>query len=63
MAAGCRDCRICTESAATGCVMSGFRMLWWMLTFWNIGLLTRRCPQCRHPMSVHARRADGSLKD
>lgn len=61
--AGCRDCVTCTESAAGGLVKSPFRLVWWALTFWNIGLFVKRCPQCKHPMSRHQRRADGSLRD
>jgi hypothetical protein len=30
----------------------------WMFTMWM-----RRCPQCRHGLGRHARRADGSFKD
>lgn len=63
MAHGCRDCSRCTEIAAKGLVASPFRLIWWALTFWNIGLFTKKCPQCGHKMSVHQRRADGSFKD
>jgi hypothetical protein len=40
-----------------------FRVIWWFLTFWNIGLFLKKCPQCKHRMSLHQRRADGSFKD
>jgi hypothetical protein len=43
--------------------MSAFRLTWWLLTAWNIGLFVKKCPQCQHPMSQHARRPDGSFKD
>lgn len=63
MAAGCRDCSRCTETALTGCVMMPFRLTWWALIFWNVGMVTKHCPQCKHPLSLHARRDDGSFKD
>ena len=63
MAGGCRDCARCTENAATGCVMSAFRITWWLLTAWNIGLFIKNCPTCGHRMSLHQRRSDGSFKD
>lgn len=61
--AGCRDCARCTETPLVGLVMAPFRVVWWVCTFWNIQLVTKRCPQCKHRMSVHARRADGSFRD
>lgn len=63
MAGGCRDCKRCTEVAAAGCVMAVFRITWWILTFWNIGLFIKKCPKCKHPLSWHSRRADGSFSD
>lgn len=39
------------------------RMAIWAMTFWNLGLFVKRCPQCKHRMSIHHRRPDGSLKD
>ena len=63
MGGGCRDCTRCTEMAAKGLIASPFRIIWWMLTFWNIGLFLKRCPQCKHRMAVHQRRADGSFRD
>jgi len=63
MASGCRDCSRCTETAAKGCVAALPRIVWELLTFWNIGLFVKKCPVCKHPMRLHARRADGSFKD
>jgi hypothetical protein len=63
MAKGCRDCKRCTEAVATGCILSPFRLVLWVMTFWNIGLFVRKCPQCGHRMRLHQRRADGSFKD
>lgn len=53
MAGGCRDCTRCTETAMTGMIMALPRLVWWACTAWNIGLVVKRCPQCRHLMSVH----------
>jgi hypothetical protein len=29
----------------------------------NIGLMQKKCPTCSHKMSIHIKRADGSLSD
>lgn len=63
MAGGCRDCSQCTETALTGCLMAPFRLTWWLLTAWNLGLVTKRCPTCGHRLDLHQRREDGSFKD
>lgn len=63
MAGGCRDCNQCTETMATSTVMLLPRLVWWGLTAWNLGLFTKRCPQCKHLMSKHQRKDDGSFKD
>ena len=63
MVGKCRDCSRCTEAVAVGFVMGIFRKTWALLTFWNIGLFIKKCPQCRHRLSLHARRADGSFRD
>lgn len=67
MAFGCRDCKTCT--------MLG--ILKW-LQDWMVGLLhistagmsllvkrasARHCPQCKHVLSRHERRRDGSFID
>lgn len=61
--AGCRDCSVCTMSAAGKLA----RSFWtFPLTLVTLGLLrgfTRRCPQCHHRLARHARRPDGSFKD
>lgn len=51
--AGCRDCCRCTESFLTGLIYLPFRLAWGLATFWNIGLVARKCPQCRHGMGRH----------
>ena len=63
MASGCRDCRVCLRAPMT---RFGTQLL--LLTF-TCGLwllvkpFTKQCPQCRHRMGRHERRADGSFKD
>ena len=59
----CRDCKLCTESPIKSLLFGLPRLAWRLLTFWNIGLFQRRCPQCKHLMSQHQRRADGSFRD
>lgn len=63
MASGCRDCSQCTETWAFGFIMAIFRIMWVLCLGWNVGLFIRKCPQCRHFLSRHARRADGSFRD
>ena len=60
---GCRDCSRCTESIATRFFLFIPRLIIWILTFWNIGLFQKKCPQCSHRMKNHARKADGTFKD
>lgn len=67
MARGCRDCATCTKP--------GFAK---MGQDWTVGLLhlctvgislavkrgvSRHCPQCKHYLSNHQRRQDGSFQD
>lgn len=59
----CRDCARCTEVPIKGLIFGLPRLFWKLLTFWNIGLFQKRCPQCGHLMSLHHRRADGSFRD
>jgi hypothetical protein len=67
MAAGCRDCTTCTKP---GLVKLGQD---WTLGFVHImscGIswvikrgAMRNCPQCKHLLSNHQRRQDGSFRD
>lgn len=60
--AGCRDCSRCTESAFAGCLALPFRLVFGI--FMAIGRMgQKRCPQCGHPLSWHARDASGRFKD
>lgn len=60
---GCRDCKRCTETPIMGILLGLPRLGWTLLTFWNIGLFQKRCPECKHLLSLHERRADGSFRD
>ncbi len=62
MARGCRDCSRCTESTLTSLIALPFRLLFLPLTFFTRAVV-KKCPDCGHPLSWHARRADGSFKD
>lgn len=62
MSDGCRDCRRCTETGATGLIFILPRMIWTILTCWNIGLFQRKCPKCGHKMGMH-KMVDGRLQD
>lgn len=61
--AGCRDCSVCTMSAAgkTGRAMGV--MTFTLLTLGMTRVFTRHCPQCRHRLARHQRRPDGSFRD
>lgn len=52
---GCRDCSECTESLIYKLLAILWRLPIALLTFWNIGLFRRYCPQCRHRMSRHVK--------
>ncbi|PBO17707.1 hypothetical protein CLM85_27895 [Streptomyces albidoflavus] len=61
MARGCRDCRTCTRNLIG-------RWMWkliYLCTFaWLVKpVVMRNCPQCKHLLSAHERRRDGSFKD
>ncbi|MEV6315712.1 hypothetical protein [Streptomyces sp. NPDC051776] len=67
MANGCRDCRTCTKAGLTRMGQD------WVLAsvyLCTVGLLfvvkrgvLRHCPQCKHLLSGHRRRIDGSFQD
>lgn len=60
---GCRDCSRCTEAGIKSLLLAFPRLIGTLLFRWNIGLFSRYCPQCGHPLRMHARRSDGSFKD
>lgn len=53
MGRNCRDCPRCTEAFLFSLVFLPFRFVWWAMTFWNIAMLKRRCPQCGHWLAIH----------
>jgi hypothetical protein len=67
MGSGCRDCKTCTKPGLARMMQSlgaGFLHL----CTCGISFLTKRggmrhCPQCKHLLSNHARRRDGSFQD
>jgi len=63
MAGGCRDCSRCVETGATGFIFMIPRIIWFVLTCWNIGLFQKKCPQCGHKLSFHKMTADGKFVD
>lgn len=59
---GCRDCKRCTESRLTGCLLAPFRLVFGIFTL-PARAVQRKCPQCGHPLAWHARDASGRFKD
>jgi len=49
----CRDCPECCETGIVSLILFPFRLLWELLTFWNIGLFVKKCPQCGHRLNRH----------
>ncbi|MEU0839334.1 hypothetical protein ABZ370_07660 [Streptomyces sp. NPDC005962] len=67
MATGCRDCERCTKSWLGRVLENAAVGLMHVCTI-GISYLIKRgfrrhCPQCKHLLSRHARRADGSFRD
>ncbi|MFI6512378.1 hypothetical protein ACIBCT_32640 [Streptosporangium sp. NPDC050855] len=63
----CRDCKTCTNAAV---VRVGQRWMVGLLYLATVGVgfvvkrgFMRHCPTCRHLLSRHLRRADGSFRD
>lgn len=67
MASGCRDCGTCTKPGLARMGQNwavGFMHLMTAGISWAVKRGTmRHCPQCRHLMSRHQRRRDGSFID
>jgi hypothetical protein len=49
----CRDYNRCTEVALISLLLFPLRLAWGLLTFWNIGLVQKKCPQCGHRLKDH----------
>lgn len=52
---GCRDCPRCLEPIIVYLFKLPFRVAWEILTFWNLGLFRRYCPQCGHKIRIHTK--------
>ena len=67
MSYGCRDCKTCAAPAAakTGrALAAGTLHLFTVGISWVVSrMFMSHCPQCRHLMSRHQRRADRSFID
>jgi hypothetical protein len=55
MARRCRDCPRCTEPFIVALIGLPFRLAWWLLSCWNVGLFARNCPACGHRLGIHQR--------
>lgn len=67
MSSGCRDCGTCTKPGMARMIQNwavGFMHLCTAGISWVVkrGSM-RHCPQCKHLLGGHARRADGSFAD
>ncbi|GAB2468085.1 hypothetical protein GCM10027187_40340 [Streptosporangium sandarakinum] len=61
----CRDCKTCTKPAVA---RMGQHMMVGFLYLTVVGFLFKRgfmrhCPNCKHLLRRHLRRADGSFRD
>ena len=63
MAGSCRDCSKCTRLGIIKLIMLIPSIIYAVLLSWNVGLFIKKCPECGHPLSGHAKRADGSFAD
>jgi len=57
----CPECKRCTELWIKSVFSFPFRLIWKILTFWNIDLFIRKCKRCGHPMSKHLGIIPGEL--
>jgi len=60
--ASCRDCTRCTEKGIVTILKLPFRFVLFfprLITY----RFRKLCPACRHPLSMHQRRKDGTFKD
>ena len=63
MAGGCRDCPKCTRLGIVKLFMIIPYLVYAILFSWNYGLFVKKCPDCKHPLNKHNKRADGSFQD
>lgn len=59
----CRDCPRCTEAVFFSLVFLPFRIVRELCLFWNIRLLQRKCPECKHLLKLHHRLSGGRFAD
>ena len=59
----CRDCQVCTRSVIVKLIYLVPRLIYAIVFSWNYGLFKKKCPECGHWLSKHAKRKDGSFKD
>ena len=63
MAATCRDCPRCTEPVVVSLLMALPRLAYMLLTFWNVQLFQKWCPQCGHRLKWHKKLQGGRFAD
>ena len=63
MAGGCRDCPKCTRLGIVKLLMIIPHLVYVILFSWNYGLFVKKCPDCKHPLNKHKKKADGSFQD
>lgn len=61
MSSGCRDCGTCTKPFVVRVTQ---KMVYLFCMAWLVKpVFMRNCPQCKHLLSNHQRRSDGSFRD
>lgn len=61
--AKCRECTVCTRVPLMKLLLLIPSVVYAVLIKWWFRSMSRMCPECGHPLSKHARRADGSFQD
>jgi hypothetical protein len=67
---GCRDCEKCTRTGMQSCLINTGRIVLAICTFlisevvlWILNVNKRKCPECKHPLVLHARDREGRFID
>jgi len=63
MAGSCRDCPKCTRLGIVKLFYIIPNIIYAIAFSWNIGLFQKKCPDCKHSLKQHQKRADGSFQD
>lgn len=58
----CRDCPECCESDFESLWRFPGRLIYELLTAWNVGLFVKKCPQCGHRLDLHKAQDDFDKK-